>query len=48
MTVTLNSKSFEHSDLTYGISASGKLKVVYPSDFNPAQIVHDAALLQRS
>ncbi len=46
--VTLNAQALTHSDLTYGITASGKLAIVFPSDFNSGQIVHDAALLQRS
>lgn len=48
VTVTLNAATLQHSDLTYGITASGKLAIVFPSDFNSGQIVHDAALLQRS
>ncbi|MGO9790515.1 MAG: SCO family protein [Solirubrobacteraceae bacterium] len=48
VTVTLNSQTLTHSDVVYGISASGKLAIVLPSDFNPGQIVHDAALLQHS
>ncbi|MGO9902689.1 MAG: SCO family protein [Solirubrobacteraceae bacterium] len=48
VTVTLNSKTLTHSDVVYGITASGKLAIVLPSDFNPGQIVHDAPLLQRS
>jgi protein SCO1/2 len=48
VTVTLNSQTLTHSDVVYGISASGKLAIVLPSDFNSGQIVHDAALLQRS
>jgi protein SCO1/2 len=34
-----------HSALTYGISASGKVTTLYPSNFKPAQIVHDVPLL---
>jgi len=48
VTVTLNAKTLTHSDVVYGITASGKLVIVLPSDFNPGQIVHDAAVLQRS
>lgn len=48
VTITLNTTTFQHSDLTYGITASGKLAIVFPSNFNSQQIVHDAALLQRS
>jgi protein SCO1/2 len=36
-----------HSAIVYGITASGKMAVVYPSDFSPAQIVHDVPLLAR-
>jgi protein SCO1/2 len=48
VTVTLNSQTLTHSDVVYGIAASGKLAMVLPSDFNSGQIVHDAALLRRS
>jgi protein SCO1/2 len=37
----------EHSALIYGIGASGKITTLYPSNFNPAQIVHDVPLLQK-
>ena len=36
-----------HTAIVYGISASGRLAVAYPSNFTPAQIVHDAPLLAR-
>jgi protein SCO1/2 len=35
----------EHSALIYGISASGRITTLYPSNFKPAQIVHDVPLL---
>jgi protein SCO1/2 len=35
----------EHSALIYGISGSGKLTTLYPANFKPAWIVHDAPLL---
>jgi protein SCO1/2 len=35
----------EHSALIYGISGSGKITTLYPADFKPEQIVHDAPLL---
>ena len=35
----------EHSAPIYGISASGKITTLYPSNFKPAQIVHDVPLL---
>jgi cytochrome oxidase Cu insertion factor (SCO1/SenC/PrrC family) len=34
-----------HSALVYGITASGALKTLYPSSFDPSQIVHDAPRL---
>ena len=37
-----------HSAVVYGISASGRMEVVYPSDFSPAQIVHDVPMLADS
>ena len=37
-----------HSSIVYGITASGRMAVVYPSDFSPAQIVHDVPLLASS
>ena len=36
-----------HSALTYGISASGKITTLYPSNFHPEQIAHDAPLLAK-
>jgi protein SCO1 len=37
-----------HSDIVYGITASGDMAVVYPSNFTPKQIIHDVPLLARS
>jgi protein SCO1/2 len=37
-----------HSAVVYGITASGREAVVYPSDFTPAQIDHDVPLLASS
>jgi protein SCO1 len=34
-----------HSALVYGIDASGRLRTIYPSSFEPHQIVHDVPLL---
>jgi protein SCO1/2 len=34
-----------HSSIVYGITASGRMAVVYPSNFTPAQIEHDVPLL---
>jgi protein SCO1/2 len=35
----------EHSALIYGISASGKITTLYPSNFKPKQIAHDVPML---
>jgi protein SCO1 len=35
----------EHSALIYGISASGKITTLYPSNFRPSQVVHDVPIL---
>jgi protein SCO1/2 len=37
-----------HSSIIYGITASGRIAVVYPSNFTPAQIIHDVPLLASS
>jgi protein SCO1 len=37
-----------HSSIVYGITASGRMAVVYPSNFTPQQIIHDVPLLARS
>jgi protein SCO1 len=37
----------EHSAPIYGISASGKITTLYPSNFKPAQIVHDVPILAK-
>lgn len=37
-----------HSAVTYGITATGRMAVVYPSNASPAQIVHDVPLLASS
>jgi protein SCO1/2 len=37
-----------HSAVIYGISASGRMAVVYPSNVTPAQITHDVPLLART
>jgi protein SCO1/2 len=36
-----------HSSIVYGITASGRMAVVYPASFSPAQIVHDVPLLAK-
>jgi protein SCO1/2 len=48
--VTLDNKQVTvgHTAIVYGITASGQMAVVYPSNFTPAQIVHDVPLLARS
>jgi protein SCO1/2 len=43
----LNHYTNGHSDIVYGITASGRMAVVYPSNFTPAQIIHDVPLLAR-
>jgi protein SCO1/2 len=47
--VTQNNKvlTIGHTAIVYGITASGRMAVVYPSDFTPAQIIHDVPLLAR-
>jgi len=35
----------DHSALVYGISARGALTTIYPSEFKPSDLVHDAPLL---
>jgi protein SCO1/2 len=37
-----------HSALIYGITGHGKIAVIYPANFGPREIVHDAPLLARS
>jgi protein SCO1/2 len=37
-----------HSAVVFGITASGREAVVYPSNFTPAQIAHDVPLLASS
>jgi protein SCO1 len=37
-----------HSSIIYGITASGSMAVVYPSNFSPQQIIHDVPLLARA
>jgi cytochrome oxidase Cu insertion factor (SCO1/SenC/PrrC family) len=34
-----------HSALVYGITASGKMRTIYPATFEPSQIVHDVPKL---
>ncbi len=38
---SVNPEFVAHSALIYGISASGKLTTIYPSNFKPNEIVHD-------
>ena len=40
--------SVGHTAIVFGITASGQLKTVYPPQFSPAQIEHDAPLLAAS
>jgi protein SCO1 len=37
-----------HSSVVYGVSGSGAIRVAYPANFAPAQIVHDVRLLASS
>jgi protein SCO1/2 len=37
-----------HSSIIYGITASGRMADVYPSNFTPRQIIHDVPLLAHS
>jgi protein SCO1 len=43
-----NPELVAHSALVYGITASGKLKTIYPANFNPDEIVHDVPMLAAS
>jgi protein SCO1/2 len=43
-----NPELVAHTALVYGITAQGKIKVIYQANFAPAAIVHDAALLAAS
>jgi protein SCO1/2 len=36
-----------HTALVYGIGASGKMEEALPPNFTPAEVVHDAPLLER-
>jgi protein SCO1 len=40
-----NPELVAHDALIYGITAHGKVAVVYPANFTPSEIVHDAGLL---
>lgn len=40
-----NHDGVAHSSLVYGITASGKVTTVYPSNFTPAGLAHDVPLL---
>jgi protein SCO1/2 len=40
--------SLSHSSEVYGISGRGKIRILYPANFTPQQIVHDVRLLARS
>jgi protein SCO1 len=37
-----------HTAVVFGITASGKIAVAYPSSFTPAEIIHDVPLLARN
>ncbi len=38
----------EHSAMIYGVSGSGRITTLYPANFKPGQIAHDAPLLASS
>jgi cytochrome oxidase Cu insertion factor (SCO1/SenC/PrrC family) len=40
-----SSDAVAHSAVVFGITASGKVVTAYPSNFTPAEIVHDVRLL---
>jgi len=46
--VTKSGDTADHTALVYGITASGKIAVAYPSSFTPDTIVHAVPLLARS
>ena len=37
-----------HSSIIYGITARGRMAVVYPDTVTPGQIIHDVPLLARA
>jgi protein SCO1/2 len=37
-----------HTSVVYGLDAGGMIRVMYPANFTPAEIVHDVPLLARS
>jgi len=43
-----NRELLEHSALIYGISGSGEITTLYPSNFKPQQIMHDVPVLADS
>jgi protein SCO1/2 len=43
-----NPELVAHTALVYGITAQGKIRVIYQANFEPTAIVHDAALLASS
>lgn len=43
-----NPEQVAHTALVYGVSGSGKLMTIYPSNFKPADIVHDVPKLAAS
>jgi protein SCO1/2 len=36
-----------HTSIVYGITASGRMAVVYPANFTPQQLIHDVPLLAK-
>ena len=43
-----DSREVGHSAFVYGITGSGEVKALYPSDFKPAWVVHDVPILAAS
>lgn len=42
-----NRELVEHSALIYGIGADGKVRTLYPANFQPSVVAHDVPLLER-
>jgi protein SCO1/2 len=42
---TPDSREVDHSAFVYGVSGSGKITALYPSNFNPAWVAHDVPIL---
>ena len=50
--IAVSTDKYEHAEghtaVVFGITPSGKIAVAYPSNFSPADIVHDVPLLPRN